>query len=269
LLSRHRKRDIVTAQVTRRDVRHIDGETISVVSSQVMTAAIVSSPDAPLATGSDAVIDPISLDPTTLGIEARAVEATLACIARHGLSKTTIDDIAREAGCSRATLYRYFANKTDLVARVVRTEAERITAVCRAVAADADTLDDAVVAVLLVGGRELTEHPALRFVADFEPEILLPHLTFAGGDRFLRDASEALAPCFEPYLGERAARAAEWIARIGLTLWLSPTAPVSLHDADALRAYADEFVVPAIRPASLDSISPDLDSSHIAHPTRG
>lgn len=169
-------------------------------------------------------------------------------MARHGLSKTTIDDIAREAGCSRATLYRYFDTKVDLVSRVVRAEAERLTAACRAAAADATTLDDAVFAVLLVAGRELAEHPALRFVAEHEPEILLPHLTFSGGDRFLADASRALAPCFAPYLGERATRGAEWVARLGLALWLSPTAPVSLHDAFGLRAYVHEFITPALQP---------------------
>ena len=186
------------------------------------------------------------------GVEARAIEAALACIARHGLSKTTIDDIAREAGCSRATLYRYFGSKHDLVSRVVRAEADRVTAACRVAVADAATLDDAVVAVLLVAGREVAQHPALRFVADNESEILLPHLTFSGGDRFLRDASAVLAPWFEPWLGDRAPRAAEWVARLGLALWLSPTAPVSLHDADALRVYVREFIVPAIRPITLD-----------------
>jgi AcrR family transcriptional regulator len=193
-------------------------------------------------------------------VEVRAIEATLACIARHGLSKTTIDDVAREAGCSRATFYRYFGGKQDLVRRVVRAEAERVTADCHAAAADAATLEDAVVAVLLVAGHEATHNLALRFLADNECEILLPHLTFAGGDRFLRDASAAIAPCLEPFLHRDASRAAEWVARIGLALWLSPTAPVSLHHADELRAYVREFIVPAIRPASLDP-SPTL------HPT--
>jgi AcrR family transcriptional regulator len=49
-----------------------------------------------------------SLSPS---IEDRAVRATLACVARHGLAKTTFDDVAREAGCARATLYRYFGGK--------------------------------------------------------------------------------------------------------------------------------------------------------------
>jgi AcrR family transcriptional regulator len=179
-------------------------------------------------------------------VEARAIEATLACIARHGLSKTTIDDVAREAACSRATLYRYFGSRHQLVTVAVQSEALRVATLAHEAAAAAETLEDAVVAVLVVAGTELGEHPALRFVAEVEPEQVLPYLTFAGGDQFLRDAGAALAPCFEPFLGDDATRAAEWVARIGLALWLSPTAPVSLSDPDPLRGYVRAFVLPAL-----------------------
>ncbi len=189
------------------------------------------------------------------GVEERVIEATLACIARHGLSKTTIDDVARQAGCSRATLYRYFTNKRDLVERVLAREVDRVTGDLLAAAAAEATLEDAVTAMYVTAGRELASNDALRFVADFEPEKLLPHLTFAGGDGFLRDASIALAPALEPYLGDGARRAAEWIARLGLVLWFSPTAPVAMSDEAAMRAYVHELVVPAIRPAPEDSVS--------------
>ena len=187
-------------------------------------------------------------------LESRAVDATLACIARHGLSKTTIDDIAREAGCSRATLYRYFGSRAELVAAAVQTEASRVVALAREVAGAAATLEDAVVGVLRVAGLELGEHPALRFDADVEPEQVLPYLTFAGGDRFLQDAATAIAPCFTRFVGADAPRAAEWVARIGLALWLSPTAPVALSDADALRGYVRAFVLPAIQGAPLSEL---------------
>jgi AcrR family transcriptional regulator len=189
------------------------------------------------------------------GVETRAIDATLACIARHGLSKTTIDDIAREAGCSRATLYRYFGSRQELVTAAVHAEAVRVASLARQVAGSATTLEDAVVGVLGVAGRELGEHPALRFVADVEPEQLLPYLTFAGGDRFLHDAAEAIGPCFTRFVGEDATRSAEWIARIGLALWLSPSAPVSLGDAEALRGYVRAFVLPAIEPSQVPEVS--------------
>jgi len=195
-----------------------------------------------------AVADPVA--PPVAGIHERAVAATLTCIARHGLNKTTIDDIAREAGCSRATLYRYFGGKAELVQTVVRIEADRLAIQIRTAADAADTLEDAVVGMVTAAGRELDDHDALRFVADFEPERLLTHLTFAGGDRFLARVSAAFAPGLERFVPGHAERAAEWVARVGLTLWLCPNGPVSLSDPDRLRDYVREFVVPGLDPIS-------------------
>ena len=46
--------------------------------------------------------------PARLPAASRITAGALACIARWGMAKTTLDDIAREAGCSRATIYRLF-----------------------------------------------------------------------------------------------------------------------------------------------------------------
>ena len=190
-------------------------------------------------------------------VEARAVAALLSCVARQGLRKTTLDDVAREAGCGRATLYRYFASKQALLSAAGHTEATRIVAALRDAAAATDTLEDAVVALLVTAGVELGGHPALRFVADFEPDWLLPHLAFAGGDRFLAAAADALAPAVERFVGaDDAARAGEWIARVGLCLLCSPVSPVALGDEASVRGYAREFIVPALDPLSARSPAP-------------
>jgi len=193
-----------------------------------------------------ALADPVASE---LGTEERAIAATLACIGRHGLGKTTSDDVAREAGCSRATLYRYFGDKQQLVAAALRAEAARVTSRIRDAADRTDTLEDAVVAILATAADELYENAALSFMAAFERERLLPHLTFSGGDRFLAKAAAALAPSLERFVGAEAERAAEWIARIGLTLWLCPSAPVSMNDQAHLRSYVRSFVLPAIDPS--------------------
>ena len=47
---------------------------------------------------------------------SRVLDAALTCVARVGLAKTTLDDVAREAGCARATVYRCFSGKQQLLA---------------------------------------------------------------------------------------------------------------------------------------------------------
>jgi AcrR family transcriptional regulator len=196
-------------------------------------------------------------EPGSLDVEARAVAALLACVARQGVRKTTLDDVAREAGCSRATLYRYFASKQVLLDAAVDAEVQRILAALHAAAADADTLEAAIVAVLATAGRELGGHPALTFVAAFEPERLLPHLAFAAGDRILAVGGAAIEPGLARFVDpDRAARAAEWVARVALGLLCAPLSPVALDDEAAVRAYTREFIVPAVVGPTLTAPTP-------------
>ena len=50
-------------------------------------------------------------DPLTL--HDRLLAATYRCVERFGMGKTTIDDIVKESGVSRATIYRQFAGGRD------------------------------------------------------------------------------------------------------------------------------------------------------------
>jgi AcrR family transcriptional regulator len=185
-----------------------------------------------------------SLSPT---IEDRAVQAMLACVARHGLAKTTFDDVAREAGCARATLYRYFGGKRQLVRLTVTREAARVAASIRDAAGAAPTLEDAVVAMVVRAARELRDNESLQFLFAFEPELVLPHVTFDAGNRFLVAAGSAVAPALNRFLpAERAERAAEWLARVVLTHAVSPTSPIDLTDESAARALVREFVLPGL-----------------------
>src|SRR4051794_15964085 len=85
--------------------------------------------------------------------ETRILDATLACISRVGLNKTTLDDVAREAGCSRATLYRYFPGKQPLARAVVVREAQALGRTLQAATSDCTTLEDAVVELILTAVR--------------------------------------------------------------------------------------------------------------------
>jgi len=53
----------------------------------------------------------------------RLYEAALACFDRRGFRKTSMDDIAQEAGVSRPTIYTYFRSKKDVVLEVIVRQA--------------------------------------------------------------------------------------------------------------------------------------------------
>ena len=189
-----------------------------------------------------------SLSPApTESVEDRAVQATLACIARHGLAKTTFDDVAREAGCARATLYRYFGGKRQLVLITIAREAARISASIRAAADAESTFEDAVVAMFVRAARELRENEALQFLFAFEPEVVLPHVTFEAGDRFLVGAGAAISPALTRFLpADRLERAGEWLVRVALAHALSATGPIDLTDEAEIRALVRDLVLPGL-----------------------
>jgi AcrR family transcriptional regulator len=190
-------------------------------------------------------------------LELRVLDATLTCIARVGVAKTTLDDVAREAGCARATVYRYFPGKQPLLNAVVAREADRITAAVLHAAIDADDLTGAASAVLMTGAEFLLGHDALRFVLTVEPELLLPHISFARGDVMLAQCASRVAPAFMRFLDtEHAVRLSEWLVRIGLSYLCSPEA-TDLLDHERVLALVEDFVLPGLRrPVPSEGILP-------------
>lgn len=180
-------------------------------------------------------------------VDVRARAAVLACIGRFGLAKTTIDDIAREAGCSRATLYRYFDGKPEIVASAIAAEHDRIAAEVIDAGRAAPTFTDAVVAVVVTGARELRGHDALQFLLAHEPDVVLGHLAFGPGDRLLIAAGDAIAPAFDRWLDpDDATRAGDWLARLVRSYVLMPNPPIDFTDTTTARAFLAPLVIPGL-----------------------
>src|SRR5437588_9895546 len=98
--------------------------------------------------------------------EQRVIDAALRCIARWGIGKTTLDDVAREASCSRATIYRLFPGGKDaLLEATVQAELARFFGELGDRLAEAgDDLEDLVVGGITFAARTLATHAALQFV---------------------------------------------------------------------------------------------------------
>jgi AcrR family transcriptional regulator len=182
---------------------------------------------------------------------ARMLDATMTCLARFGVAKTTIDDVAREAGCSRASVYRYYANRNTLVLAAVDREIAELTAAVVAAGRAADTFEDAIVAMFVTAARRITAHEALQRALDLEPEVILPWLSFEGADRLFAEATDRFAPALTRFLpADRAPRAAEWCTRVLLAYLHPDRAPMSTTDEDAVRALVRAHVIPAVSPHS-------------------
>ena len=110
----------------------------------------------------------------------RLLAAALTCIEAQGLAGTTVEDVARAASLSRATVYRQFPRgREQLVSETVTWEVARFFGrVEERVAAEPD-LAGALRVGLAYGHRVLDDHTLLQRLLRTEPEVLLPEIDTA------------------------------------------------------------------------------------------
>jgi AcrR family transcriptional regulator len=186
-----------------------------------------------------------------VGAEERVVDAALRCLARWGMAKTTLDDVAREAGIGRATLYRLFpGGREALMQEVVGVETARFLRRLDARVAGVDSVEDLIVGAVVEAATTLATHEAFQFLLAHEPEAIVPHLAFGQMDAVLRQVSAHAGPYLDPWLpdGEAAARVAEWLARIVLSYVCALPAPAAgdICDEAWVRHLVRVYVVPGL-----------------------
>ena len=155
----------------------------------------------------------------------RILEAAYACVARWGLSKTTVEDVAREADLSRSTLYRYFpAGRDEMIGAVIGWEHDRFFGRLYEAVRDATSLEEVMERGLTFAHRSITEHEMLQRVLQTEPELLLPQLTVKN-ERTLRLVAGFLTPYLERHPlapGVVVDEAADFLARMVLSYMAAP-----------------------------------------------
>jgi AcrR family transcriptional regulator len=168
----------------------------------------------------------------------RILDAAEQLFARQDAATVGMNEIARAAGCSRATLYRYFENRDALYTAFVHRETYRVF---RGLGAQLDPT--AAPAVRLVDGivgslRLVRENPALSswFATSQRP---------IGGE--MAERSDVIRTLTESYLASLgiadAERMARWVVRVMISLLVFP----GRDEADE-RAMLEEFVLPTVMP---------------------
>ena len=144
--------------------------------------------------------------------------ATYACIARNGIDRTTVEDAAREAGVSRATVYRWFPGGRDqLLADTIAWQTDQFFVRLAREVEHLERLEDVVATALRQGHRWLQEHEVLQRLVATEAGRVIPTIE----DEVRRLVPE-IARFLEPWLPHGDPVAAEYVARMVLSLIGSP-----------------------------------------------
>lgn len=171
--------------------------------------------------------------------------------ARRGYRASTMQVIAREAGYTRAVIYRHFATRGELLdALVVRVAGRRMAEIAARLEQAADPQDPGVLVTesLVIVATEVGRDPLLRVISEHTDDGNVAALIARSAT-----LSEVLAGQFEAgfaeagdYLraGLRPGDAARFVlsTALGLLLGLIP----GVDDADQVRRYVRVFVLPAL-----------------------
>lgn len=180
----------------------------------------------------------------------RLIDAAEASFLRYGVMKTTIEDVAAFANVSRATVYRYFAGRDELILGVLLRDGGRFLEVLGHQLDAAPDLETAIVDGVLhtLAAVEQDENLALLFA----PETAGLTTSLAGAsDALFGMTALFLRPYFEKARADGTLRidldlddAAEWTLRAILTL-ITVDGPRTRTEAQ-LRSFLQTYLVPAL-----------------------
>lgn len=192
--------------------------------------------------------------------EVRVLHAVRSCCERWGVDKVTVDDIAKESGVSRATLYRLFPGGKDVLFEAYRVhELDEFFDRLLAGIGTADDLHALLARTVSVATRELRADEHIAIMLATEPGAVLSDLTVDGLPRIIRVASAYLVPLVDPYLPRREGRALiDVLARLVISYFLAPSDAVDLADEEAARRFVAPFLPDHLRVAATPHTSDTL-----------
>jgi AcrR family transcriptional regulator len=157
----------------------------------------------------------------------RILDATLATMADHGIARLSLEDVARRAGLSRQTVYRYFPSKRELLDATVLREEQVFIANMVAAADRHKDLEPALRAALEAAMRTGQAHALLNRLLATEPHSIVTLVTTDRGP-VLSAARRALEEILAGWLPKapkaRLTMAADAVARLLVSYVVNPPA---------------------------------------------
>ena len=189
-------------------------------------------------------------DTKTKPVRERLLDAAEGCLAQFGPQKTSMEDVARAAGMSRATVYRYFENRDALLLGVASRQAAGLATEAMSYLAQFDNIADWLVEGLIFTLREIPQRPVFASLVTSLDSRSASSL-FLGSSGMIQIGVNVLRPMFgtakqQGHLRDEvdADMLIEWLLRI---LWTYLNAPSQVAtDEDGMRTLFRMMLIPAV-----------------------
>jgi len=188
----------------------------------------------------------------------RILAAAERCIDRHGIRKTTMDDVASEVGLSRPSVYRYFADRDDLLIELITRHARALLDRARKSISRQGSLADQIVEAILYTADHARRDPLTRHILDPDGTSLGKRMVASGASERCR--AEMWDPILDAALANNELPVG--LPRSDIHLWLGDVTKLvmrGLEDGEAdvrrYRSILRRFVVPAFAGANSTAIA--------------
>lgn len=183
----------------------------------------------------------------------QVLDAALALFIEFGLRRTTMEDVAQRAGIGRATLYRRFGDKDQLVQAVILRECQQQLALIEQHLQGQRSAVDSLIEAFVLAVTRAHVHPLLIRLLSSEAETILPYLTtqlpevttFA---RLYLAAQLRKSQQQGHVANLPAEQTAELLLRLTQSLVLSPVGVIDPASETSVRDFANTFLRPLLTP---------------------
>ena len=192
----------------------------------------------------------VSEDTKSKPVRERLLDAAEGCLQQFGPQKTSMEDVARAAGMSRATVYRYFENRDALLLGVASRQASSLAAEAIRYLGQFNTISDWLVEGLLFTLREIPQRPVFASLVTSLDSSAASKLLL-GSSGMIQIGVNVLRPMFANAKGQGLLREdvdidmlIEWLLRV---LWTYLNAPSQVAtDEDSMRKLFHMMLIPAV-----------------------
>ena len=189
-------------------------------------------------------------DTKTKPVRERLLDAAEACLKQFGPQKTSMEDVARAAGMSRATVYRYFENRDALLLGVASRQAASLATEAIGFLGQFDNIGDWLVEGLLYTLREIPKRPVFASLVTSLDSSSASNLLL-GSTGLIQIGVNVLHPMFANAKQQGLLRddvdidmLIEWLLRV---LWTYLNAPSQVAtDEDGMRTLFRMMLIPAV-----------------------